>query len=143
MSDLTDLTENSVGRPSRRQVLVGTAWAVPVVMGVGATPAMAASTISSAAAITDDKKKFVTFTITVTGWHSGDVLTPGTVAPEFEWHTAPANSYTTPSSTVGTTATFKFTATGKKALKGNSYTLPFTVSKTGGGTLSGSVSFTY
>lgn len=44
MADLTtNLTEDPVARPSRRNVLVGTAWAVPVVMGVGATPAMAAS----------------------------------------------------------------------------------------------------
>lgn len=75
MSDLTDLTENCVGRPSRRQVLVGTAWAVPVVMGVGATPAMAASSVVSVGVTTSGNNgKTVTFTFTFTGAKPNDTV---------------------------------------------------------------------
>ncbi|SMO44905.1 hypothetical protein [Propioniciclava tarda] len=75
MSDLTDLTENSVGRPSRRQVLVGTAWAVPVVMGVGATPAMAASSVVSVGVTTSGNNgKTVTFTFTFTDAKPNDTV---------------------------------------------------------------------
>lgn len=75
MADLTDLTENSVGRPSRRKVLVGTAWAVPVVMGVGATPAMAASSVVDVAVTTSGPNgKTVTFTFTFTGAKPNDTV---------------------------------------------------------------------
>lgn len=76
MSDLTDPTESSLGQPSRRKVLVGTAWAVPVVMGVGATPAMAVSSVVSVGVDTTAKKngKTVTFTFTFTGAKPNDTV---------------------------------------------------------------------
>lgn len=75
MSDLTDPTESSVGRPSRRKVLVGTAWAVPVVMGVGATPAMAASSVVNVDVTTSGNNgKTVTFTFTFTGAKPNDTV---------------------------------------------------------------------
>ena len=44
MADANDLIEDSPKHLSRRNVVVGTAWAVPVVMGVGLSPEVAAST---------------------------------------------------------------------------------------------------
>jgi len=87
MSDLTDRTENSVGRPSRRQVLVGTAWAVPVVMGVGATPAMAASSVVSVkvSTVSASNGKDVTFTFTVTGAKPNDTVQITAFGDEFNW----------------------------------------------------------
>jgi len=43
MADLNDLIEDSNAKLSRRNVVVGTAWAVPAIMAVGAAPAFAAS----------------------------------------------------------------------------------------------------
>lgn len=75
MPDLTDRTESSLGRPSRRQVLVGTAWAMPVVMGVGATPAMAVSSVVSVGVTTGGPNgKWVTFTFTFTGAKPNDTV---------------------------------------------------------------------
>jgi len=51
MADANDLIEDSPKHLSRRNVVVGTAWAVPVVMGVGATPAFAASTTTDKNAV--------------------------------------------------------------------------------------------
>lgn len=47
MAELDDLIEDPTARTSRRKVLVGVAWAVPVVMAVGATPASATSATSA------------------------------------------------------------------------------------------------
>lgn len=80
MADLTtNLTEDPVARPSRRNVLVGTAWAVPVVLGVGAAPAMAASLAWTIALPTSSidlayYNAHTNFTVTGTGV-SGQVVT--------------------------------------------------------------------
>ena len=43
MSDVNSVNELSTAKLSRRNVVVGTAWAVPTILAVGAAPAMAAS----------------------------------------------------------------------------------------------------
>ena len=82
MADVNDLIEDSPKRLSRRNVLVGTAWAVPVVMGVGATPAMAASSYVSSSATVKVRGSKLMLTVNVLGWKTADhvVLTSVTRA---------------------------------------------------------------
>lgn len=65
MPELTDLNADSPAKLSRRNVVVGTAWAVPAIALVGAAPAMAATggSLTSVTVLAGDKAKF-TFTLT-------------------------------------------------------------------------------
>lgn len=146
MPELIDLNEDSTAKLSRRNVVVGTAWAVPAIMVVGAAPAMAASKIVSGVAGVSGST--ITFTVVVSGYVAGDTVTIGTVkgtgtGSTMGWTTAPVAS-STPDSTSGTQATFKIVGVTSESVKNFSWTAPFTVTKTGGGTaLSSSIIFTY
>jgi len=72
MTDLNDLRDDSPSKLGRRKVVAGTAWAVPIVMGVGAAPAMATSSILTPSATYSAATSRVTFTVNVTGWKTGD-----------------------------------------------------------------------
>lgn len=70
MPELTDLNEDSPAKLSRRNVVVGTAWAVPAIALVGAAPAFAATLVGASATKKADGS--FEFTITTTGAKTGD-----------------------------------------------------------------------
>ena len=80
MTDLNDLRDDSPSKLGRRKVVAGTAWAVPIVMGVGAAPAMAASSMLTPSATYSATTSLVTFTVNVTGWKAGDSVSV-TISP--------------------------------------------------------------
>jgi len=80
MTDLNDLRDDSPSKLGRRKVVAGTAWAVPIVMGVGAAPAMAASSMLTPSATYSATFSRVTFTVNVTGWKAGDSVSV-TISP--------------------------------------------------------------
>lgn len=80
MTDLNDLRDDSPSKLGRRKVVAGTAWAVPIVMGVGAAPAMAASSMLTPSATYSATTTLVTFTVNVTGWKAGDSVSV-TISP--------------------------------------------------------------
>ena len=80
MTDLNDLRDDSPSKLGRRKVVAGTAWAVPIVMGVGAAPAMAASSMLTPSATYSATNSRVTFTVNVTGWKAGDSVSV-TISP--------------------------------------------------------------
>lgn len=73
MTDLNDLRDDAPSKLSRRRVVAGTAWAVPIVMGVGAAPAWAVSTVVSVTASMSGN--VLTFTIATTGAAPTDTVT--------------------------------------------------------------------
>lgn len=96
MPELNDLNEDSPAKLSRRNVVVGTAWAVPAIMVVGAAPAFADSKIVKASAKMV-KKKF-TFTVETSGAGASTVtitsITPDTGASALNWSQDPRQQST-------------------------------------------------
>lgn len=82
MPELNDLTEDSPAKLSRRNVVVGTAWAVPAIALVGSAPAMAATSLVKVEASL--VRKNLTIKITVSGWTSGDQATIS-ISPSITW----------------------------------------------------------
>ena len=123
MTDLNDLRDDSPSKLSRRKVVAGTAWAVPIVMGVGAAPAMAASSMLAPSATYDAINTRVEFTVRVTGWTLGDSVT-ATISPagmSFSWW----NPLSSRLLTGNTTSWFGNVNTGKST--SGTYTVTFVV----------------
>lgn len=124
MTDLNDLRDDSPSKLGRRKVVAGTAWAVPIVMGVGAAPAMAASSMLTPSATYSATTTLVTFTVNVTGWKAGDSVSV-TISPVgmVFWGLTPlGNRWLT-----GNTTTWNGLVNTGQSIKGT-YTVTFVVS---------------
>jgi len=110
MTEMSDLRGDSPSKLSRRRVVAGTAWSVPVVMGVGAAPAMADSTPPTFTAATLAGLTVVYDSSTKSGTFSGTLSEAGTVSWGAVSQTKP--SITIPAGNVSTSATAPYTWTG-------------------------------
>ena len=85
MADLNDLIEDSNAKLSRRNVVVGTAWAVPAILAVGAAPAFAVSRVLGATAkpqgTSGGARKTIEFSITTSGAKTDDTVTVTSITP--------------------------------------------------------------
>lgn len=124
MPELTDLNEVSPAKLSRRNVVVGTAWAVPAIALVGAAPAFAATTVVSVSAGKKADKSFE-FKITTTGAKPGDQV----------WITSITGNKPTLDMT--------YTSPNPADLDGNTATITGTTNATGNGTKSYVVNYSY
>lgn len=124
MTDLNDLRDDSPSKLGRRKVVAGTAWAVPIVMGVGAAPAMAASSMLTPSATYSATFSLVTFTVNVTGWKAGDSVsvTISPVGMVFTWPDPLGNRWLT-----GNTTTWNGWVNTFQSIRGT-YTVTFVVS---------------
>ena len=124
MTDLNDLRDDSPSKLGRRKVVAGTAWAVPIVMGVGAAPAMAASSMLTPSATYSATFSLVTFTVNVTGWKAGDSVsvTISPVGMVFTWPDPLGNRWLT-----GNTTTWYGWVNTAWSIRGT-YTVTFVVS---------------
>ena len=124
MTDLNDLRDDSPSKLGRRKVVAGTAWAVPIVMGVGAAPAMAASSMLTPSATYSATTSLVTFTVNVTGWKAGNCVSV-TISPDgmvFMGLTPLGNRWLT-----GNTTTWNGWVNTGQSIRGT-YTVTFVVS---------------
>jgi uracil-DNA glycosylase len=125
LNKLNDLNDQPRSKLSRRNVVVGTVWAVPVIMAVGAAPAFAASTLVRLVVTAQGKN--LTFTFTTTGGKANDTVTitafgggfnatgqlPGAVTIVNNSAAIPIAASTNPSGPPATTSyTVTFTITG-------------------------------
>ena len=139
MADANDLIEDSPKHLSRRNVVVGTAWAVPVVMGVGATPAFAASSISGVTAVVSVTSKKVTFDVTVVGYTAGDTVSVSIDPSDLTWTgTDPTGSHLLTGSTTTIIGNFKDKAHNPPVV----YTATFSITS-GSNTFTKVASFTW
>lgn len=89
MPELNDLNEDSPAKLSRRNVVVGTAWAVPAIALVGAAPAMASTggVLTSVTNTGPGSSYKATFLFTLTGAQTGDTVTIDAVGDGFATNT--------------------------------------------------------
>lgn len=144
MTDLKNVNEDSRTKLSRRRVVAGTAWAVPVVMGVGAAPAMAFT--SGAPATVGIYGKLITFAFTITNFAPSDSVTISSVKlvawpnSNFLWKNSPAPTITTN----GTSKTFTFSWEAALIGAGLNWRATFSaLTHTGPGSLQTSIVFSY
>ena len=147
MTDLNDVRDDSPSKLSRRRVVAGTAWAVPIVVGVGAAPAWAFS--SGAPVSVSVSGKVITFVFQITGFQPWDTVTfvsarlgTSPTGALFSWLTVPVAG---PPTVSGTTRTYTFVGVAQNgAGSPTTWTARFiALTKTGSGTLTNSTTFVY
>ncbi|WP_203568214.1 hypothetical protein [Aestuariimicrobium ganziense] len=141
MADLNTVLDDQTGKVSRRNVMIGTAWAVPTIMTVGAAPAVAASGQTGSLVVTRNGKDFTfKFTVSPIPPEATMEITSITYSPD-DTATFWANS---PVGVTGTTSGGEVNIIGKAANPANKKNpIVLTVSYTLDGVAQTPVQYTY